>query len=136
MVGLGITQEIILILPTVFKKRFRSTDRFIFTPPYLFIIYYFENYKTATNGNDFYQLMTKKQSISTTSPVGGQPPSSLFPQTRRPRLVWLSTLFLLIMPINCYFLFQMELVRYTFPTWVVPLSNVIFILLLSMRWTV
>jgi len=36
---------------------------------------------------------------------------------------------LLIAPINCYFLIQMELVRYTFPTWVVPLSNVIFILI-------
>ena len=35
---------------------------------------------------------------------------------------------ILIAPINCYFLIQMELVRYTFPTWVVPLSNVIFIL--------
>ena len=37
-------------------------------------------------------------------------------------------LVLLIAPINCYLLIQMELVRYTFPTWVVPLSNVIFIL--------
>ena len=37
---------------------------------------------------------------------------------------------LLLAPINCYFLIQMELVRYTFPTWVVPLSNVIFILLI------
>ena len=37
-------------------------------------------------------------------------------------------LVLLIAPVNCYLLIQMELVRYTFPTWVVPLSNVIFIL--------
>ena len=35
---------------------------------------------------------------------------------------------LLLAPINCYFLIQMELVRIPFPTWVVPLSNVIFIL--------
>ena len=37
-------------------------------------------------------------------------------------------LVLLIAPVNCYLLIQMELVRYTFPTWVVPLSNVIFVL--------
>ena len=37
-------------------------------------------------------------------------------------------LVLLIAPVNCFLLIQMELVRYTFPTWVVPLSNVIFIL--------
>ena len=36
---------------------------------------------------------------------------------------------LLVAPFNCYMLIQMELVRYTFPTWVVPLSNVIFILM-------
>lgn len=36
---------------------------------------------------------------------------------------------LLFAPINNYFLVQMELVRYTFPTWIVPLSNVIFILM-------
>ena len=36
---------------------------------------------------------------------------------------------LILVPINCYFLIQMELVRYTFPTWIVPLSNVIFILM-------
>ena len=48
----------------------------------------------------------------------------------KPRLGRLTLLFLLITPISCYFLFQMELVRYTFPTWVVPLSNVIFILVL------
>ena len=36
---------------------------------------------------------------------------------------------LLVAPINCYMLIEMELVRYTFPTWVVPLSNVIFILM-------
>lgn len=38
-------------------------------------------------------------------------------------------IFIAIAPINCYFLIQMELVRYTFPTWVVPFSNVIFILI-------
>ena len=36
---------------------------------------------------------------------------------------------LILVPINCYFLIQMELVRYTFPTWIVPLSNVIFVLM-------
>ena len=36
---------------------------------------------------------------------------------------------LLVAPINCYLLIQMELVRYTFPTGFVPLSNVIFILM-------
>ena len=39
---------------------------------------------------------------------------------------------LILVPINCYFLIQMELVRYTFPTWIVPLSNVIFILTVVM----
>lgn len=39
---------------------------------------------------------------------------------------------ILIAPVNCYFLVQMELVRYTFPTWTVPLSNVIFILMVIM----
>ena len=39
---------------------------------------------------------------------------------------------LFLVPLNCYFLLQMELVRYTFPTWIVPLSNVIFILALVM----
>lgn len=38
-------------------------------------------------------------------------------------------IFAIVAPISCYFLIQMELVRYTFPTWVVPLSNVIFILI-------
>ncbi len=38
-------------------------------------------------------------------------------------------IFVVIAPINCYFLIQMELVRYTFPTWVAPYSNVIFILI-------
>jgi len=38
-------------------------------------------------------------------------------------------LILILAPINCYFLIQMELVRYTFPTWIVPLSNVIFTLM-------
>jgi hypothetical protein len=42
-----------------------------------------------------------------------------------PRVVFIT---LLIAPVNCYLLVQMELVRYTFPTWTVPLSNVIFIL--------
>ena len=42
-----------------------------------------------------------------------------------PRLLLIT---LILVPINCYFLLQMELVRYTFPTWIVPLSNVIFIL--------
>ncbi len=37
-------------------------------------------------------------------------------------------IFAIIAPVNCYFLIQMELVQYTFPTWVVPLSNVIFLL--------
>ena len=36
---------------------------------------------------------------------------------------------LLIAPIACYLLMQMELVRHTFLTWTVPLSNVIFILM-------
>lgn len=50
-----------------------------------------------------------------------------FPQQRT--LTWrVVLLFAITAPINCYFLIQMELVRYTFPTWVVPLSNVIFIL--------
>ena len=49
------------------------------------------------------------------------------PQQRT--LTWrVVLLFAITAPINCYFLIQMELVRYTFPTWVVPLSNVIFIL--------
>ena len=39
---------------------------------------------------------------------------------------------LVILPFNTYFLLQMELVRYTFPTWIVPLSNVIFFLALVM----
>ena len=44
-------------------------------------------------------------------------------------LTWRVVLiFAITAPINCYFLIQMEVVRYTFPTWVVPLSNVIFIL--------
>ena len=39
---------------------------------------------------------------------------------------------LILVPINSYFLLQMELVRYTFPTWIVPLSNVIFFLAVVM----
>ena len=50
------------------------------------------------------------------------------PQQQRV-LTWRALcIFAISAPINCYFLIQMELVRYTFPTWVVPLSNVIFIL--------
>ena len=49
------------------------------------------------------------------------------PQQRA--LTWrILCIFAVSAPINCYFLIQMEVVRYTFPTWVVPLSNVIFIL--------
>ena len=49
------------------------------------------------------------------------------PQQRA--LTWrVLCIFAITAPINCYFLIQMEIVRYTFPTWVVPLSNVIFIL--------
>ncbi len=49
--------------------------------------------------------------------------------TQQRILTWRTLfIFVLIAPINCYFLIQMELVRYTFPTWVVPYSNVIFIL--------
>ena len=50
---------------------------------------------------------------------------------QQPGLTW-RILFIVasIAPINCYFLIQMELVRYTFPTWVVPLSNVVFILVI------
>ena len=52
---------------------------------------------------------------------------SSLPQQRV--LTWRAiSIFIISAPINCYFLIQMELVRYTFPTWVVPLSNVIFIL--------
>ena len=39
---------------------------------------------------------------------------------------------LVLVPLNSYFLLQMELVRYTFPTWIVPLSNVIFFLAIVM----
>ena len=39
---------------------------------------------------------------------------------------------ILLTPLNCYFLIQLELVRYTFPTWIVPLSNIIFILMIVM----
>ena len=49
------------------------------------------------------------------------------PQQRA--LTWrVISIFAITAPINCYFLIQMEIVRYTFPTWVVPFSNVIFIL--------
>ncbi len=46
-----------------------------------------------------------------------------------PRLLFIV---LILVPVNCYFLLQMELVRYTFPTWIVPLSNVIFTLTVVM----
>ena len=53
----------------------------------------------------------------------------LKPSPQQRVLTWrVLLLFAITAPINCYFLIQMELVRYTFPTWVVPLSNVIFIL--------
>ena len=53
----------------------------------------------------------------------------LKPSPQQRILTWrVVLLFAITAPINCYFLIQMELVRYTFPTWVVPLSNVIFIL--------
>ena len=53
----------------------------------------------------------------------------LKPSPQQRVLTWrVLLLFAITAPINCYFLVQMELVRYTFPTWVVPLSNVIFIL--------
>ena len=39
---------------------------------------------------------------------------------------------LIFIPVNTYLLLQMELVRYTFPTWIVPLSNVIFTLTVVM----
>ena len=41
-------------------------------------------------------------------------------------------LVLILAPISCYLLMQMELVRHTFFTWTVPLSNVIFILMIIM----
>ena len=32
----------------------------------------------------------------------------------------------ILIPLNCYWLIELEVVRYTTPTWVVPLSNVLF----------
>ncbi len=53
--------------------------------------------------------------------------------TQQRSLTWrVLCIFAIFAPVNCYFLIQMELVRYTFPTWVVPLSNVIFILTVVM----
>ena len=46
-----------------------------------------------------------------------------------PRLFLVALIFI---PVNTYLLLQMELVRYTFPTWIVPLSNVIFTLTVVM----
>ena len=55
---------------------------------------------------------------------------SLMSSAQQSVFTWRAFLiFVVIAPINCYFLIQMELVRYTFPTWVVPYSNVIFILI-------
>ena len=34
-----------------------------------------------------------------------------------------------LIPLNCYWLIELEVVRYTTPTWVVPLSNVLFSIL-------
>ncbi len=36
----------------------------------------------------------------------------------------------LLIPLNCYWLIELEVVRYTTPTWVVPLSNVLFFILI------
>ena len=38
---------------------------------------------------------------------------------------------LLLTPINVYWIIELEVVRYTFPTWTHPLFNVIFILFLA-----
>ena len=38
-------------------------------------------------------------------------------------------LVLLLAPINCYILVEMEVVRYTYPTWIVPLAYVVFTLM-------
>jgi len=35
----------------------------------------------------------------------------------------------ILIPLNCYWLIELEVVRYTTPTWVVPLSNVLFSIL-------
>ena len=35
----------------------------------------------------------------------------------------------ILIPLNCYWLIELEVVRYTTPTWVVPLSNVLFFIL-------
>jgi len=36
---------------------------------------------------------------------------------------------IILIPLNCYWLIELEVVRYTTPTWVVPLSNVLFSIL-------
>ena len=41
-------------------------------------------------------------------------------------------LVLLLAPVNCYILVEMEVVRYTYPTWIVPLANVVFTLMVVM----
>ncbi|MFC1717557.1 DUF6785 family protein [Candidatus Poribacteria bacterium] len=38
-------------------------------------------------------------------------------------------LVLLLAPVNAYILVEMEVVRYTYPTWIVPLANVVFTLM-------
>ena len=38
-------------------------------------------------------------------------------------------LMLLLAPANAYILVEMEVVRYTYPTWIVPLANVVFTLM-------
>ena len=41
-------------------------------------------------------------------------------------------LVLLLAPANAYILVEMEVVRYTYPTWIVPLANVIFTMMVVM----
>ena len=36
---------------------------------------------------------------------------------------------IILVPLNCYWLIELEVVRYTTPTWLVPLSNVLFSIL-------
>ncbi len=43
-----------------------------------------------------------------------------------PRVLLLT---LLLAPANAYILVEMEVVRYTYPTWIVPLANVVFTLM-------
>lgn len=37
---------------------------------------------------------------------------------------------IVLIPLNCYWLIELEVVRYTTPTWVVPLSNALFFILI------